>query len=61
VAGSPKFGDKVAWAKYMSHGVDVSTAAVIKGVGVMPARGGLTSASDADLRAAVQYIYSNLK
>lgn len=61
VAGSPKFGDKVAWAKYLSHGVDVSTAAVIKGVGVMPARGGLTTASDADLRAAVQYIYSNLQ
>lgn len=61
VAGSPKFGDKVAWAKYLSHGVDVSTAAVIKGVGVMPARGGLASASDADLRAAVQYIYSNLQ
>lgn len=61
VAGAPKFGDKVAWAKYLGHGVDVSTAAVIKGVGVMPARGGLTTASDADLRAAVQYMYSNLK
>jgi cytochrome c5 len=61
VAGAPKFGDKVAWAKYLGHGIDVSTAAVIKGVGVMPARGGLTNASDADLRAAVQYMYSNVK
>lgn len=61
VAGSPKFGDKVAWAKYLNDGVDGMTAAAIKGVGIMPARGGLSTASDADIHAAVQYIVTNLK
>lgn len=61
VAGSPKFGDKAAWGKYLDQGIDGMTAAAIKGVGVMPARGGLASASDADIRAAVQYIVTNLK
>jgi cytochrome c5 len=61
VAGSPKFGDKVAWAKYLDQGVDGMTAIAIKGVGIMPARGGLATASDADIHAAVQYIVTNLK
>jgi len=61
VAGSPKFGDKVAWAKYLNQGVEGMTAVAIKGVGIMPPRGGLTTASDADIHAAVQYIVTNLK
>jgi cytochrome c5 len=61
VAGSPKFGDKVAWGKYLDQGIDGMTAAAIKGVGIMPARGGLSTASDADIHAAVQYIVTNLK
>jgi cytochrome c5 len=61
VAGSPKFGDKVAWGKYLDQGIDGMTAAAIKGVGIMPARGGLSTASDADIRAAVQYMVTNLK
>ena len=57
VAGSPKFGDKVAWApRIAGGGVDVLTASAIKGKGAMPPRGGAMAASDADIHAAVEYM-----
>ena len=55
VAGAPKSGDKAAWAPRIKTGIDAMTASVIKGKGVMPARGG-SAASDADIRAAVEYM-----
>lgn len=55
VAGSPKFGDKAAWEPRIKTGVDAMTASVIKGKGIMPPKGGST-ASDADIRAAVEYM-----
>ncbi len=60
VAGSPKFGDKAAWAPRIKTGVDMLTASVIKGKGAMPPKGG-SSASDADIRAAVEYMVSAAK
>ena len=57
VAGSPKFGDKAAWAPRISTGIDALTASVIKGKGAMPPKGGST-ASDADIRATVEYMVS---
>ena len=57
VAGSPKFGDKAAWAPRIKTGIDAMTASVIKGKGVMPPKGG-SAASDADIRAAVEYMAS---
>ena len=56
IAGSPKFGDKAAWAPRVSVGVDALTASVIKGKGAMPPRGASVNASDADIKAAVQYM-----
>jgi cytochrome c5 len=56
VAGAPKFADKTAWAPRIATGMDAMVAAVIKGKGIMPARGGAANASDADLRAATQYM-----
>jgi cytochrome c5 len=55
VAGAPKLGDKAAWAPRIATGIDAMTASVIKGKGAMPPKAG-TSASDADLRAAVEYM-----
>ncbi|MGE0351157.1 c-type cytochrome [Hydrogenophaga sp.] len=55
VAGAPKFGDKTAWAPRVGTGLDALTATVIKGKGAMPPKGGST-ASDADIKAAVQYM-----
>lgn len=60
VAGAPKFGDKAAWAPRVKQGVDVLVQHAIQGKGAMPPRGG-SSASDADMRAAVQYMVNAAK
>jgi len=57
VAGAPKFGDKTAWAPRIKTGVDALTASVIKGKGAMPPKGG-SAASEADIRATVEYMVS---
>lgn len=56
VAGAPKTGDKAAWAPRAALGVDALTASVIKGKGAMPPKGGAMAASDAEIKAAVQYL-----
>ena len=55
VAGAPKFGDKAAWAPRLTTGMDALYKASINGMGAMPPRGG-SSASDADLNAAVDFM-----
>ncbi|WP_137921462.1 c-type cytochrome [Hydrogenophaga sp. 2FB] len=60
VAGAPKFGDKAAWAPRVGAGLDALTATVIKGKGAMPPKGGSTAA-DADIKAAVQYMLAAAK
>ena len=60
VAGSPKFGDKAAWAPRIKTGIDALTASVIKGKGAMPPKGG-SAASDADIRATVEYMVNAAK
>lgn len=61
VAGAPKFADKAAWAPRIATGMDALVAAVIAGKGIMPAKGGAAGASDADLRAATQYMVDAAK
>ncbi len=60
VAGSPKFGDKAAWAPRIKTGVDALTASVVKGKGAMPAKGG-SAASEAEIRATVEYMVAAAK
>lgn len=60
VAGSPKFGDKAAWAPRIQTGIDALTASVIKGKGAMPPKGG-SAGSDADIRSAVVYMVDAAK
>src|SRR5262249_55335031 len=48
-AGAPKFGDKAAWAPRIKTGIDALHASAIKGKGAMPAKGGNTALSDADV------------
>ncbi|WBY00258.1 c-type cytochrome [Ramlibacter tataouinensis] len=55
VAGAPKLGDKAAWAPRIAQGMDAMVQVAIKGKGAMPPRGAST-ASDAELRAAVEYM-----
>ncbi|MFO0010788.1 MAG: c-type cytochrome [Betaproteobacteria bacterium] len=61
VAGAPKSGDKAAWAPRIKLGIDALTASVIKGKGAMPARGAAAAASDAEIRAAVEYMVSRAR
>lgn len=61
VAGAPKTGDKAAWASRLGQGVDGLTDSAIKGKGAMPPKGGAMTASDADIRAVVEYMVSAVK
>ncbi|MCL4114727.1 UNVERIFIED_CONTAM: hypothetical protein GTU68_053606 [Idotea baltica] len=58
VAGSPKLGDKAAWAPRIATGNDQLYASSINGKGAMPAKGGNTSIADDDIKAAVDYMVS---
>ena len=49
VAGSPKLGDKDAWAPRLKQGIDGLVQSVIKGKGAMPPRAGNPSLSDAEI------------
>jgi cytochrome c5 len=60
VAGAPKTGDKAAWAPRIKEGVDPLVASVIKGKGAMPPRGASTG-TDAEIRAAVEYLVAQAK
>ena len=61
VANAPKLGDKAAWAPRLKEGVDSLVQTVIKGKGAMPPKGGNPSLSDADIRAAVDFMISQAK
>ncbi len=60
LAGAPKSGDKAAWAPRIKTGIDAMTANVIKGKGAMPPKGG-SAASDAEIRATVEYMANAAK
>ena len=61
VAGAPKLGDKAAWAPRLKQGMDTLVQSALKGKGAMPPKGGNASLSDADLRAAIEYMVSQAK
>jgi cytochrome c5 len=59
-AGAPKFGDKAAWAPRIGKGLDELVASATKGLNAMPPKGGY-SGSDAEFRAAVEYMVNASK
>ena len=61
VAGAPKFGDKAAWASRAKGGKEALYASATKGKGVMPPKGGNPSLTDADVKAAVDYMVGAAK
>ena len=65
IAGAPKVGNASQWAKRIAKGLDTLYASAINGVqgsaGVMPAKGGNLTLSDAEVKAAVDYIVAQLK
>jgi len=61
VANAPKLGDKAAWAPRMKSGMETLYTSVIKGKGAMPPKGTAMSASDAEIKASVDYMVSSVK
>jgi len=61
VAGAPKTGDKAAWAPRIAAGNATMLKNATNGKGAMPARGGAADLSDAELKAAVDYLVSKSK
>jgi len=61
VAGAPKLGDKAAWAPRVGQGKDALHASALKGKGAMPPKGGNPALSDADVKAAVDYMLAASK
>lgn len=57
----PKLGDKAAWGPRVKMGTDALVASVVKGKGVMPAKGGHPKLSDDDIKAAVEYMVAQVK
>ncbi len=59
-AMSPKLtGEKAKWEPLLKQGNDALVASVIKGKGAMPPKGG--AQSDADVKAAVEYMVTQIK
>ena len=56
--GAPKIGDRDAWVARVRKGLDAVVTSGIHGRGSMPARGGLADLSDAEMRAAVIYMFN---
>jgi cytochrome c5 len=61
IAGAPKFGDKAAWAPRIKTGTDALMNAALHGKGAMPPKGGNTTLSDAEVKAAVTYMVAAAK
>jgi len=59
-ANAPKLGDKAAWAPRIAQGMPALVQAAIKGKGAMPPKGG-SSAPDADIQAATEYLVNASK
>ncbi len=55
-AGAPKAGDKAAWAPRLKTGMNALYASALKGKNAMPPKGGNTALTDAELKAAVDYL-----
>jgi cytochrome c5 len=58
VAGSPKLGDKAAWAPRIAQGAETLYTTALNGKGAMPPKGGNMSLDDAKVKAAVDYMVS---
>jgi cytochrome c5 len=61
LAGSPKFGDKAAWAPRIATGMDKLYNAALHGLNAMPPKGGNTALTDVQVKAAVDYMVSAAK
>jgi cytochrome c5 len=59
--GAPKFGDKAAWASRLADGKETIYTRAIQGYKGMPPKGTCMQCSDAEIRAAVDYMLAKAK
>jgi cytochrome c5 len=60
-AGAPKIDDKAAWAPRVATGNDALYNSALNGKNAMPARGGVATLSDDEVKATVDYILTKVK
>ena len=56
-----QFGDKAAWEPYIKTGMDAMVKVAMQGKPPMPPKGGAATATEEDIRAAVQYMVDAAK
>ncbi|MCX7118064.1 MAG: c-type cytochrome [Legionellales bacterium] len=57
VAGAPKVHEKADWGPRLDKkNIDALTASALKGLNAMPPKGTCQSCSDADIKAAIEYM-----
>ena len=66
IAGAPKLGDKAMWGPRIKQGIDVLVKHAIEGYhgpdgGVMPPKGGNPALTDAQVKATVDWMLSQIK
>lgn len=61
INGAPILGNNKMWAKRAPQGVPVLVEHASNGYGLMPAKGGNTSLTEAEMTAAVKYMLSKLE
>lgn len=60
-AGAPKIGDAADWSSRMKQGMTIVLAHAINGYNSMPPRGACMTCSDAEIKAAIDYILDKSK
>ncbi len=60
-AGAPIVGNKDAWKPRIATGMDALYNSALHGKNAMPAKGGRTDLSDAEVKAIVDYMVSQSK
>jgi cytochrome c5 len=60
-AGAPKIDDKAAWAPRVATGKEALYKSALGGKNAMPARGGVATLSDDEIKATVDYILTKVK
>lgn len=56
VGGAPVVGDASVWSERLAAGMEVMYKSALEGKGIMPAKGGNPALSDAQVKAAVDYM-----
>jgi len=60
-AGAPKLGDRAAWSPRIRQGGATLVQHALQGFKGMPAKGGCATCSDAEIKAAVEYLTAKAK